>query len=120
MRARRYDCCFCSSIEGASNIESKVVGVDPASLDYSGQFRSRLATTSSQLKEILGEPWTLGEAQAELSSTPFGGYLSFRQTTAPALVASQPVGTYTQHTSRTLCTTFPPQQPWSKLSGPYW
>jgi SAM-dependent methyltransferase len=85
---------FAAALKEQGNIESKVVGVDPASVDYGGQFRSRL-TTSSQLKGILGEPWTLGEAQAELSSAPFGGYLSFKQITAPALVASQPVGTYT-------------------------
>lgn len=86
---------FAAALKEQGNMESKVVGVDPASLDYGGQFRSRLPTSSSQLKGILGEPWTLGEAQADLSSAPFGGYLSFKQTTAPALVASQPIGTYT-------------------------
>jgi hypothetical protein len=36
----------------------------------------------------------LGQAQAGLLSGPVGDYLSFKQSTAPDLVASQPAGTY--------------------------
>ncbi|KAF2098969.1 hypothetical protein NA57DRAFT_56602 [Rhizodiscina lignyota] len=66
---------FAATLKAQGNQSSRVVGVDPASLDY-------------------GEPWTLGDAQAGLLAGPVGEYLSFRQTTAPALVASQPTGTY--------------------------
>lgn len=41
-----------------------------------------------------GTPWTLGQAQTRISVGPLAEYVSFEQSTAPALVESHSKGTY--------------------------
>jgi SAM-dependent methyltransferase len=81
-----------ATLKSQGTKESMIIGVDPASLAYGESFKNGVCSES--LKFSKGTPWTLGEAQSSLSTGPLREYICFKQTTAPALVASSPIGTY--------------------------